>query len=49
MSCPKCGCKVTYNYDCTYEGMGMDEGLERCSACGYIFYDYIEGVDDDDY
>ena len=33
-SCPDCGCKVTYQYD--------DNGeMDKCSACGKIFYSYF--------
>jgi hypothetical protein len=31
MSCPRCGCKVCYQYD------GGVEDLERCAACDHIF------------
>lgn len=38
MACPKCGCKVTYQYDDSDEDLAAsDERLERCSACGEIF------------
>lgn len=39
MACPKCGCKVTYQYD---DGADLlqepaAENLERCAACGEVF------------
>lgn len=46
MSCPKCGCKVHYQYDDSPEGFGGTPNLERCAACGNIFD--IEDADDDD-
>lgn len=49
MSCPKCGCKVCYQYDDDELGPG-DERLERCSACGEIFdiEDHAEEEDEDE-
>lgn len=35
MSCPKCGCKVCYQYDDDEDG--EDDRLQRCAACGEIF------------
>jgi uncharacterized protein YbaR (Trm112 family) len=37
MACPKCGCKVTYQYDSGWDGEQSDEVLERCAACGEVF------------
>jgi hypothetical protein len=38
MACPKCGCKETYQYD-DGDDCGMaDDSLERCAACGHVFY-----------
>lgn len=36
MSCPRCGCKVCYEYNDDDMGLG-DDRLERCAACGEIF------------
>ncbi len=36
MACPKCGCKVHYQYD-GGDDLDMTEGLERCAACGEVF------------
>lgn len=36
MACPKCGCKVCYQYDDEDMGLG-DDRLERCASCGEIF------------
>lgn len=47
MSCPNCKCKVTYPYDDSDCGMGTPD-MERCSACGHIFWDEL-GIDDDDF
>lgn len=45
MSCPKCGCKVTYGY---YEDdMDSDTDMERCAACWHIFY-IDDAMDDED-
>lgn len=50
MACPKCGCKVTYQYDDSDEDLSMpDERLERCSACGEIFDIDDHTPEDDDY
>lgn len=45
MSCPKCGCKVCYQYD--DEDEPHDDRLQRCSACGEIF-DLDDHVPEDD-
>jgi ABC-type enterochelin transport system substrate-binding protein len=36
MACPKCGCKVHYQYNEADFGQD-DERMERCAACGEIF------------
>lgn len=48
MACPKCECKTTYHYCDGGEDVGPadDEDLERCAACGHIFY--IENHTDED-
>lgn len=46
MACPKCGCKVHYQYDSGWDGEQSDERLERCAACGDVFY--IEDAADDE-
>jgi len=48
MACPKCNCKVTYCYN--DDDMSLDEyDMERCSACGTVFYlmDAAEDEPDD--
>jgi len=46
MACPKCGCRVTYC--CNDDDMGLDEyDMERCSACGTVFY-LMDAADEDD-
>jgi uncharacterized protein YbaR (Trm112 family) len=37
MACPKCRCKTCYQYNDADFGPD-DEDLERCAACGHIFY-----------
>jgi uncharacterized C2H2 Zn-finger protein len=38
MACPKCGCKVHYQYDSGWDAeQQSDENLERCAACGEVF------------
>ena len=47
MACPKCGCKVTYQYG---EGDGFDpydDQLQRCGGCGNIF-DIEDSADEDE-
>lgn len=47
MSCPQCGCKVTYTWnhsDCGFD----DDNIQRCSSCGHIFDEELEGIDEDD-
>ena len=45
MACPRCGCKVCYQFD--DEDDGEDDRLQRCSACGQIF-DLDDHADEDD-
>lgn len=47
MVCPKCGCKVTYQYDAEEPPEQGDDNLERCAACGNIF-DIEESEPEDD-
>lgn len=42
MSCPYCGCKVTYQYN-------DSEYLERCASCGKVFDIEMADDDEDDY
>ena len=35
MACPKCGCKVAYQFD--DEDDPGDDRLQRCAACGEVF------------
>lgn len=37
MACPKCGCKVCYQFDGDDDYGPQDERLERCAACGEVF------------
>lgn len=46
MACPACGCKTTYCYD--DEDYAPAGELERCAACGVIFYDEDHILEDDD-
>lgn len=48
MSCPRCGCKVCYDYNDDDMGLG-DDRLERCAACGEIFDIEDHADEDDDY
>jgi hypothetical protein len=48
MACPKCGCKVHYQYDNGWDGDQMDETIERCAACGYVFC-IDDAADEDDH
>ena len=47
MACPKCQCKVTYQYDDDDDVYLGNDDLERCAACGHIF-DIHDALDDDD-
>lgn len=44
MACPKCGCKVCYQYD---DEDGEDDRLQRCAACGEVF-DLDDHAEEDD-
>lgn len=46
MACPKCGCKVHYQYNEADFGPD-DERMERCAACGEIF-DIEDSADEED-
>lgn len=49
MACPKCGCKVTYHYDDSYDGdCDGDDFWERCAACGHVFDIDLAGDDDEE-
>ncbi len=52
MACPRCGCKVSYEFDDHEDDCcGLnDERLERCAACGAVFdiEDQLPEEDDDD-
>jgi hypothetical protein len=47
MSCPKCRCKVSYQYDSGDDCVQADDSLERCAACGHVFY-IEDSADEDD-
>jgi hypothetical protein len=47
MACPKCGCKVSYQYDNGWDGEQTDERLERCASCRHVF-DIEDHADEDD-
>lgn len=48
MACPKCGCKVVYQYDDGADDCGPgDDSLERCAACGHVF-DVEDHAQEDD-
>lgn len=48
MACPKCGCKVAYQFD--DEDFGEDDRMQRCAACGEVFDldDHAPEDDEDD-
>ena len=50
MACPKCRCKLTYQYDDGCDGEYGHEALDRCAACGHIFYteDELHENDEDE-
>jgi hypothetical protein len=51
MACPKCGCQVHYQFD-NGDVIGTDplnEELERCAACGYVFALMDEADDDEEW
>lgn len=37
MACPQCRCKTCYQYNDADFGPD-DEDLERCAACGHVFF-----------
>lgn len=47
MACPKCGCKVHYQYDSGWDGEQTDESLQRCAACREVF-DIEDAADDEE-
>lgn len=47
MACPRCGCKVHYQYDPGDDLEQTDERLERCAACGAVF-DIEDAAEDED-
>lgn len=48
MACPRCGCKVVYQYD--DENDPLNDRLQSCAACGEIFdLDDHAPEDDDEY
>ena len=48
MACPKCKCEVTYSY--SYDDFDdRDYEMERCSACGTVFYLMDAAEDREDY
>lgn len=49
MACPKCGCKVHYQYcDGDFTASADNEDLERCAACGNVFGSEDAADDEDD-
>ena len=48
MSCPKCKCEVTYGYS-NDDVDDRDYEMERCSACGTVFYLMDAAEDREDY
>lgn len=46
MACPRCNCKVTYQFNRDDESPD-DDRLERCAACGNVF-DIDDHADEDD-
>lgn len=47
MACPKCGCKLHYQYDTGWDGEQQPENLERCAACGAVF-DIEDSTDEEE-
>jgi hypothetical protein len=45
MACPKCGCKVCYQFD--DEDDPQDDRLQRCAACGAVF-DIDDNAEEDE-
>lgn len=54
MACPKCGCKLHYQYDggagwCDYlDDDGCPPDLQRCAACGTVFDSENSTEEEDD-
>lgn len=48
MACPKCGCKLHYQFDSGWDGEPQDEGMERCAACRHVFPSEDAADDEDD-
>lgn len=46
MACPKCGCKVTYQFN-RDDDAPDDDRLERCAACGDVF-DVNDHIDEEE-
>lgn len=48
MSCPKCGCKVCYEYEDGDYATPSTPDMERCAACWHIFpiEDHIDEDED---
>ncbi len=46
MACPKCGCKVSYEYCNGWDDESHAEEHQRCAACRHVFY--IEDSADED-
>lgn len=36
--CPNCGSTEIYPYDDGMDCITFDDEMERCAACGYVFY-----------
>lgn len=49
MACPRCGCKTTYYFDSEDEYIQEDYEMDRCAACGCIFYLMDCDGDEDDF
>lgn len=49
MACPKCGCKVTYQYDDDWEFCSVEPEDERCANCGHIFWIEDSLPEEDEY
>lgn len=47
MACPKCGCKVHYQFDGAADDSQPWPELERCAACGQVF-DIEDSAPEDD-
>lgn len=52
MGCPKCGCRVHYEFDGDHgeDGFGLpDDRLQRCADCGHVYDIEDETPEDDDH